>query len=344
MEGCKKSHKPPNTNDDPLIYDGELISVVVPVYNISKYVRKCVDSIVNQSYRNLEILLVNDCSTDDSAEICDELAKGDDRIKVFHHTVNQGLSVSRNTGVEASTADYVAFIDGDDYVVADYIARLYGLMTECNADISITSFIKEYEGSGKRKPEKKQPPYTIVFEKHETMEVYLYQKHFITSAWGRLFRKSVIDGIPFPPGRINEDIGVLYKYVDRADRLVYRSSPDYIYIQRATSIVRTKQFEMKRDYIELAEEMLAFMEEKYPHLREACISRCFSANIKVFMTIPLGWIYRDENKSIIHNIKLYRKSVFRNPKARLVNRGCAGLSYLGMWALKIMLNIAGFGM
>jgi raffinose-raffinose alpha-galactotransferase len=340
MEDCKKSYKSVE-NNGTLIYNGELLSVVVPVYNISKYIRRCVESIINQSYKNLEIILVNDCSTDGCAEICEELAAGDNRIKALHHTVNQGLSVSRNTGIEASTADYIAFIDGDDYVVVDYIARLYGLMKEYNADISITSFIKEYEESGKRKPESKQALYTMVFEKQKTMEAYLYQKHFITSAWGRLFKKTVIDGIPFPPGRINEDIGVFYKYIDRADRVVYCSSPDYIYIQRATSILRTKQAEMKRDYIELADEMLAFMEKKYPHLREACISRCFSANIKVFMNIPLSRIYCDENKDIINNIKKYRKSVFRNPKARLVNKGCAGLSYIGMWMLKIALGIIG---
>jgi glycosyltransferase involved in cell wall biosynthesis len=336
MEECSKML----IADDPLLFEGELISVIVPVYNIEKYIRRCVESVVKQSYKNLEIILINDCSTDGSPELCDKLATKDNRIKVIHQPENQGLSVSRNTGVEHSTGEIIAFIDGDDYVVEDYIARLYGLMKEHNADITITAFINEYEETGKRKQIRKQPLYTIVLEKQEIMEAYLYQRHFITSAWAKIFKKSIIDGLPFPPGKINEDVGVFYRYIDRANRVVYRSSPDYIYIQRTSSIISTKHKEMERDYIKFTEEMQEFICEKYPHLKEACLSRAFNANIQILQCIPLSDIYRSEHKNIIQNIKKYRKSVIGNSKARLVSRGCAFISYFGIWMLKIMLNIA----
>ena len=341
MEDNKKTFKLNEIDHDPLRFYGELISVIIPVYNVEKYIHRCVSSIIGQSYVNLEIILVDDCSSDGCPAICDDLAADDDRIKVIHQTTNQGLSVSRNTGVELSTGGIVAFIDGDDYILPDYFARLYGLLIKYNADIAITGFIKEYEGSGKRKPRKNPKRYTLVIEKNDTMEIYLYQKHFITSVCAKLFRKHVIDGIEFPPGKVNEDVSVFYKYIDRADRVVYHSSADYIYVQRTTSIVRTKYREMERDCIGFTEEMRVFISAKYPHLNRASISRCFSANIRILMDIPLNEVYHDDHTEVISNIKKYRSSVLMNPKTRIVSKGCAVISYIGIWFLKIALSAVG---
>ena len=133
------------------------------------------------------------------------------------------------------------------------------------------------------------------------------------------------------------------KLIDKAGRMVYRASPDYIYYQNPSSIIRTKQIERERDNIKIIKEMSAFIDEKYPNLKEACIYRCFSTNIHTLIDIPLGEIYQKEHRDTIQNIKNFRKSVIKNPKARTVYRGCAFLSYFGIWALRIALGIVRTG-
>lgn len=327
------------TDADPLLYDGELISVIVPVYNVEKYIRRCVESITSQSYNNLEILLINDASPDDCPQICDELAKQDDRIRVIHLSKNQGLSVARNTGIAESSGEYLAFIDSDDYVLPDYIARLYGLLKKYSAEISITGYIKEYATSGKRERKKNDDPYTLIMGRHEAMETFLYQRHFITSAWGRMFHRSLFGDIEFPPGRLHEDVCVMYKLLDKTSCVVYRSTKDYVYLQRPNSIVYTKQRERERDSFEFSEEMRIFIESEYPDLKDAVLSKYFSTSILILMDIPLRNIYREDHAAIISKIKEYRKSVLMNPKARIANRGCAFLSYFGIWVLKLLLAI-----
>lgn len=315
----------------------ELISVIVPVYNVERYVHRCVKSIVVQNYKNLEIILINDCSTDNCAEICDEFAKQDDRIRVIHLSKNQGLSVARNTGIAESSGEYLAFIDSDDYVLPDYIARLYGLLKKCGAEISITDFIKEYEINGRREKKRSKKPYTLIMSRNEAMETFLYQRHFITSACGRLFERSLFDDIEFPPGRVHEDVGIMHKLFDKANCVVYNSSHDYVYLQRPTSIVHTKQNDKERDSLQFSEEMREFIEGKYPDLKDAAISKCFSACILILKDIPFSEIHKETHAAVISKIKQYRKSVLLNPKARVINRGCAFLSFGGIGVLKVFL-------
>jgi glycosyltransferase involved in cell wall biosynthesis len=316
---------------------GPLISVIVPVYNIKEYVRKCLGSIMEQTYKHIEIIVVNDGSTDGSSAICDELAASDVRIKVLH-TPNGGLSVARNRGIKASNGDYLAFIDGDDYVTADYILHLYELMKEHSADISITNYC--VQRSGAKEPErKKESFYVLLMNRREALEMLLYKKHFSTCAWGRLFRRSLFDGMEFPAGKTIEDFGLLYKIIDRAERLVYSSVVDYVYVQRATSTIHTQGEARIKDFVAFAEEMKQYIARKYPDMTEAAVSRCFSVNVYCLKYIPFQKLYRKEYAHIRANLVKYRKSTLINAAAPLKTRGAAFLAYFGIWFLRTAMAI-----
>jgi len=314
-----------------------LISIIIPVYNTEKYLRRCVDSVIDQSYKNLEIILVNDGSTDTSPEICKEFASQDDRIKVVHQE-NGGLSAARNTGVKHATGEYISFIDSDDYVVTDYISNLYFLIKEHNADISITDHLLEYDETGNQEARVQYNDQIHVWNRHEAMEAYLYQRYFITVVWGRLYHHKILKGIEFPPQMYHEELGVLHKFIDKAEIVIYQATPDYLYIQRKTSGMHSDPTRRTKDTIKLAEDMRIFIEERYPSLTQAVVSKCFSSYILRLMEIPLKNIYNDEYNDLRAGIKKYRWQVLTNPKARYKNRGCALLSYFGIWVLKIALD------
>ena len=164
-----------------------LISIVIPVYKVEKYLERCILSIINQNYSNLEIILVDDGSPDDCGLICDNWAKIDNRIRVIHKE-NGGLSDARNAGIKIATGEFITFIDSDDYVLDNYIEYLLELIFKYNADIAICNFHQLFEETNRKvfvggKVEK-------IFNSEEAIETMLYDRDFYTCAWGKLYRKS----------------------------------------------------------------------------------------------------------------------------------------------------------
>ncbi|WP_051145378.1 glycosyltransferase [Butyrivibrio fibrisolvens] len=234
------------------------ISVIVPVYNVEKYVIKCVDSIINQTYKNLEIILVDDGSTDTSGEICDEYQKKDDRIKVFH-TENRGLSCARNYGIKQATGEYIAFLDSDDYVYGSYIEDLYGLCKECGADIAQCDFIFVLEDSAMLK-EQIYNKVEIITGKEAVIRC-CKQPNAVkyNVAWNKLYKKKLFDDLQYPEGRIHEDEFTSYKLFFKADKVAVTSKYLHCYVQRKDSIT-DKKFDLKKlDRIDAYEERLAFL-------------------------------------------------------------------------------------
>ena len=165
----------------------KLISVIVPVYNVEKYLEKCVSSIVNQTYKNLEIMLVDDGSTDSSGKMCDEFAKKDDRIKVIHKP-NGGLSDARNSALKIAKGDYIGFVDSDDYIADDMFETLCDLMEDNNSDISIVSFYEIYNNKliGVRDSKELEN-----MTKLEAMKELLIDSKIQSYAWNKLFKREL---------------------------------------------------------------------------------------------------------------------------------------------------------
>ena len=185
--------------------DEPLISIIIPVFNVERYLERCVESVLGQTYRHLEIFLVDDGSTDSSGEICEHLKKKDARIKVIHK-INGGLSDARNAALDIVRGEWITFIDSDDWVEKKYVECLYEKAVKTNSQISIGSFVTT---SGATRTEEKEL-YNIVMDNEEAISNLLYQKYYTTSAWGKLYKSELFDKIRFPVGKLYEDVETIY--------------------------------------------------------------------------------------------------------------------------------------
>ena len=205
-----------------------LISIIIPVYNVEQYLNRCIDSIVNQTYKNLEIILIDDGSTDNSGKICDEYALKDKRIKVIHKE-NGGLSSARNMGLKMVRGEYVGFIDPDDYIEPDMYQYLYELCQRHNVLLSMCNYTRVRDGV-----EKIQHPVTkeIILSCNEALERF----HTELFSWNKLFHKTLIKDISFSIGiTYGEDMIFCVQTFDKARQIVYGSEAKYNYIQRIGS-------------------------------------------------------------------------------------------------------------
>lgn len=236
----------------------EKISVIIPIYNVEKYLPKCINSVLNQTYSNLEIILVNDGSTDSCKQICEEYKKLDNRIKIINKK-NGGLSDARNYGIEASTGNYIAFLDSDDWIDKELYMTLYKIIKRYDADISVCNFKKSYlNGDNKTHNSGKIKCYSNIEALNE-----LYGKNSVQMivAWNKLYKRSTIKELRFPVGRIHEDEYLTPIIIYNANKLVYIDNQLIYYRQTPNSIMNSK-FNIKRlDYLYVLENRIEFFKE-----------------------------------------------------------------------------------
>lgn len=194
-----------------------LVSVVVPVYNVEKYLRQCLNSVVNQTYRNLEIIVVDDGSYDGSLEICDEYAEKDDRIVVFH-TENRGLSAARNYAIDRENGEYIAFLDSDDWFEEDAVKRFLDEAIATDADIVACRFYQEYVNETDESPGSKEP---FVSEGEEILKSVVLEHKISNDVWNKFYKANLFHSIRYPEGRIFEDYATTYRLLRESHRLAY---------------------------------------------------------------------------------------------------------------------------
>lgn len=208
--------------------DNDLISVIVPVYNVEGYLERCVNSILQQTYEQLEIILVNDGSTDASPELCDAFAQKDKRIKVIHKE-NGGLSDARNAGLRAATGAYIGYVDSDDWIEKDMYERMHKACVEHNAQLCVCRYFSEYEGrtegggNGACVPLTRDELLRIYIGGHEQYVIY-------NSVWSKLFARTLVEGVEFPRGRNSEDIMYTTRAFCALSRAVYLDKCLYHYV------------------------------------------------------------------------------------------------------------------
>ena len=208
----------------------ELVSVIIPVYKTEKYLHRCINSVCVQDYANLEVILVDDGSPDRSGEICDEIAKTDDRIIVIHKT-NGGLSSARNAGIEKSKGEYICFVDSDDYIEKDYVSTLYRLVKKYNAELAKINYIEiSTENYSEKTPFVDEKVYTGA----EVEAAYL--KLRVDSACVFLYRKSLIGNTRFLEGKTSEDIPFNFEVFQKAKTFVHLPVNKYYYWHNPESI------------------------------------------------------------------------------------------------------------
>lgn len=233
-----------------------LISVIIPIYNVSEYLERCVKSVQRQSYKNLEIVLVDDGSTDGSGAICDDLERSDSRIKVVHQ-LNLGVATARNTGLDASSGEYISFVDSDDYVHPDFIKYLYSKLIENDCEISICSFIGT--DSWEYSKEINWDETVDVYDRRQLLDKFYSDMHgAIIMLWNKLISRKCIDGIRFDDGFIHEDEGTTFKFLYNASRIVFCHEVLYYYYDRKGSITGNPYSVKRLDILKAYENRLEF--------------------------------------------------------------------------------------
>lgn len=219
-----------------------MISVIVPVYKVEPYLRQCVDSILNQTYRDIEVLLIDDGSPDRCGEICDEYARKDKRVRVFH-TENKGLSAARNLGLREAKGEYIGFVDSDDWIEPDMYEVLLTRLEENGADISVCGVWYEYKETRQNSRNIKDTIYADV----EIMRAFLFQKLSNTS-WNKLYKKELWTDIWFPDGHVQEDVVTICEVCYHSHVVLSCSDNLYHYRQREGSIVHINSMKNLMDY------------------------------------------------------------------------------------------------
>lgn len=307
-----------------------LISVVVPVYRVEKWLCRCVDSLLAQTYQNIEIILVDDGSPDQCGAMCNAYAAQERRVRVIHQE-NRGLSAARNAGTAIAKGQYITFVDSDDWVEPDFLEQLWAAQMQTKADVVVCGYCTEPEGAVLGQTDTK----IECFDAEQALKALCYQKRMETSAWAKLYRTEDARKFPYPDGRLFEDIATTYKFFSSAKRIAVCGQALYHYWQHPDSIMAASFQESRFDELTAADELYAFIVHQYPGLERAACCRRFSCYCQVLLLMPEQG-YEKERKRIWQVLKESRKRVLLDSNARKKNRVAALLCYGGEKILRFV--------
>lgn len=311
--------------------DSELVSVIIPVYNVDKYLGRCVDSVLKQTYSNLEIILIDDGSEDKSGDLCDYYTETDRRVRVLHKK-NGGLSDARNTGIEMAKGKYVYFVDSDDFIAMDAIGLLIESILSHDADIATHGYVHYYDEGSDGIAYNFANNTQSTLSNTDALEKLLYEENVTTSACMKLYKRQLFgENIRFPLGKIYEDLAIVYRLFAEADKIVLNSVPKYYYYERVGSTTQRSFSSKRMDGLDIAKEQLNFIDEKFPTLTAAAQYRLFAEAVYISMKMP--WhknFYKIEKEAISEVIHQYRRAVLINRKAKWSMRQRALIVFLGI--------------
>lgn len=321
--------------------NNEKISIIVPIYKVERYLCRCIESIMSQTYHNLEIILVDDGSPDKCPYICDKYAALDPRIVVLH-TPNSGVSAARNQAIAISSGRYLAFVDGDDFVAPDYIKCLYHILTVTEADISICSSQNIDENAVENNAalnactyNDKDDSQTISFSPKEALRSLFYQVPFDAAPWGKLFKREFFQSTLFPIGCWYEDFAIMPQIFAQADRICFHPYAGYGYVLRRAGTTLKSFSPEKMQLLDIAESNEKFIRDNYPELLPAAYSRVVRANLHIYSQIPLHPHYKAYRKRIVENVRLRRKDVLFDRNTRTGTRFALLMTYAGFWNIRL---------
>ena len=297
------------------------VSVIVPVYNIEEYIERCLDSLVHQDLKDMEIIVVDDGSTDNSPKICKSYAKKYPNIKYISQR-NQGLSAARNTGISAAKGEYIGFVDGDDFVKNGMFSTLYNNAIKNDVLISCCGYEEYYDNGETYVPiafgVKKK------YKRDEALDLFLVERYFGVLAWNKIYRRELFNNIKFPVGKLYEDILTVYKLIDLAGGLYYDSTPQYYYYYRSDSISNAHFSPKTLGIVEAVDEVVEFYRKNIGEPKYLYIGQV------MFYLLVLGKMYRagKDDKKLVKSIReiidqnwrriFFTKKVSMRGKAKLL--------------------------
>jgi len=316
-----------------------LISIIIPVYNVEPYLRKCVDSVLAQTYANFEIILVNDGSSDNCGKICDEYAEQDGRVRVVHKE-NGGSSDARNAGLNIALGDYISFIDSDDFVTQSYVEYLYDLIIRYNADISTCNYLPLKE-DGRVIKSKDSLVEDTFYDKEKFKKMFsvmLYEENttIYDSACAKLYKKTLFTDIEFPNGKLFEDVRTVPQLLHKAEKIIFGREKHYFYQIRQNSMITQRFSEKNYDFINAIKEMCKFIGDNYNGLGKACARRYTSAMIRVLrQMIELDGFDKKEANSLRKKILQSGRPLLFDGKAPKRDKFAIFILLLGVWPFSV---------
>lgn len=240
-----------------------LISIIVPIYKVESFVEKCIKSIIAQTYKNLDIILVLGQTGDACEDICRQYVDKDKRIKLLI-CEPRGLSDARNRGIEAAQGEFIGFVDGDDWIEPDMYEKLLSVLLENDADISVCGRFIDYVNSNDVNEQLASE--VICLSPQEAIEDILYMKRVLTSAWDKLYDRNLFDEIRYPVGRTLEDLFTTYKLFHKAKKIAVTSRKEYHYRVRKGSLLNTYNVKGQKDADDVLVELEDFIKRQYPQI------------------------------------------------------------------------------
>lgn len=299
----------------------ETVTIIIPVYNVKEYLDRCIVSVINQSYKQLQILIIDDGSTDGSAEICDSWADRDSRIEV-HHTVNSGLSAARNYGIKYVKGTRILFIDSDDYIGRYHVEELVNSLKYSNNPsqaIAVTGFtpvlpsqVLSNDGISKVRP-------VILNASEAIAESVTLGSRFGAHAWGKLYPKKLLDVLSYPVGRYYEDQFVTYKAFIAASEILYIPADDYYYVQQRKGAISSGKKIRELDYLDAIRETYHELTSEYPEAKNATFKRYLSSLI-AGLEISILFNKPDVASSLYEEAISYRNEALRKGALKTKDR------------------------
>lgn len=277
------------------------ISIILPVYNGEKYLAECLDSLIEQSYNNFEVLMVDDCSTDSSASILRRYELKDARFKYLRNSKNMGLSFSRNKGIESSAGSFLFFIDADDTLSTNCLKLLYDSLKSNNADISMCCYVTQENEFTNVETQIGE----IVFNKNELINELSKCVRIQNFAWGKLYKKALFNAIRFPVGRYYEDICTTIQVFNNANRGVFMQNALYFYRQNPSSISKTLNLKKINDFFLSIKEKGLFIQKYYPQELKYMSQSFF----ELFYLIKKIKVSRKQVKEFKETKAIYKRAV-----------------------------------
>lgn len=282
-----------------------MISIIVPVYNVEQFLTECIESVLRQTFKDWELILVNDGSLDDSGKICNKYLQQDKRIFVIHKE-NGGLSDARNIGIESASGEYVMFLDSDDCVDCRILEILFENISITNADISMCNFKEFALGEEVESHETLIQPYVVYEKKDFPNQIHLNYKCMVV-AWNKLYKKKIFSEIRYPVGRLHEDEFIILDLLEKCTRLVYTDQKLYFYLQRKESIshnIGNKNIEDIRDAMFYRLERCKQLQWK--DMYEITLVRILHTLVELYKQLK----GKKENKSLLLELRINFVKIF----------------------------------
>ena len=308
------------------------VNIIVPIYGVEKYLHRCVDGLLKQTYRNIRVILVDDESPDDCPAICNWYASKDSRVIALRRS-NGGQSAARNSGLDYvfehsvdSTNELIAFVDPDDWADMDYVSFLFSLLDTTHADVAQCGHYVSY--SEAREEDKNSDHSTKMLTREEAMESVCRNGIWDVTVWNKLYRMSVWQNLRFPEGKLYEDTSISYRIVANATRLVVNMTPKYHYTQRYDSTANGVMWkDSKYDFLEAGDEMAQWVTDNYPQLKNAAVEK------QVFVRLStLSQMVNTKHRDLIREREM-RQFIIKHAGIILKDRKAAKRDKVGVLAL-----------